>query len=30
LIRASSSNTCRLLARDHAAPEPTLLLTKVY
>jgi hypothetical protein len=22
------SYTCRLLARDHAAPEPTLLLTK--
>src|SRR6184192_3983352 len=24
----SSSNTCRLLARDHAAPEPTLALAK--
>src|SRR5205814_6971271 len=25
---APSSNTCRLLARDHAAPEPTLALAK--
>src|ERR687887_92576 len=25
---APSSNTCRLLARDHAAPEPTLALGK--
>src|SRR5215207_5450995 len=29
LAGAPPSNTCRLLARDHAAPEPTLLLTKV-
>src|SRR4029453_11908797 len=29
-VSAPSSNTCRLLARDHAAPGPTLLLTKVY
>src|SRR5438552_4459990 len=27
-ISAPSSNTCRLLARDHAAPESTLALTK--
>src|SRR5829696_10145833 len=27
-ISAPPGNTCRLLARDHAAPEPTLLLTK--
>src|SRR5205823_4857389 len=27
-ISAPSSNTCRLLARDHAAPEPTLALAK--
>src|SRR5439155_22866264 len=27
-VSASSSNTCRLLARDHAAPEPTLALSK--
>src|SRR2546425_10671741 len=25
---APASNTCRLLARDHAAPETTLALTK--
>src|SRR3989442_10526950 len=25
---APPSNTCRLLARDHAAPESTLVLTK--
>src|SRR3989442_9409153 len=25
---APASNTCRLLARDHAAPEPTLALAK--
>src|SRR5204863_5042162 len=27
-ISAPSSNTCRLLAREHAAPEPTLALSK--
>src|SRR5207249_1046926 len=27
-LSAPSSNTCRLLARDHAAPEPTLALSK--
>ena len=27
---APPSDTCRLLARDHAAPEPTLRLTKVF
>ena len=30
LVECSSSNTCRLLARDHAAPEATLLLAKVF
>jgi hypothetical protein len=29
-LSAAPSNACRLLARDHAAPEPTLLLTQVY
>src|SRR4029450_13615654 len=29
-LSAPPSNTCRLLARDHAAPGPTLLLTKVF
>src|SRR5205823_13547377 len=27
-VSAPSSNTCRLLARDHRAPEPTLALGK--
>src|SRR5262247_260343 len=29
-MNAPSGNACRPLARDHAAPESTLLLTKVY
>src|SRR5688572_13934230 len=30
MLGAPPGNTCRLLARDHTAPEPTLLLTKVF